>query len=148
MAKVRLHPLFEQLRGKMKGIVFRLSHNGKISAYASPDMSRVKWSTAQLAQRERMAEASAYAKAAIADPHIRAIYAQRSMEMKKNNRPYDMAVMDYFAGNNLLGDKFQWDAESWRWKLRYRRRRRRELRDRGRKTKDGRCTSASPREQQ
>jgi hypothetical protein len=122
MARVRLHPLFEEIRGRIKGLVFRLSHNGKLSAYMSPDMSRVKWSPAQVAHREHFAEATAYAKAAIADPQIRSIYVQRSMELKKNKRPYDMAMMDYFAGNNLLGDRFQWDAEIWRATQRFRRR--------------------------
>lgn len=119
MAKVRLHPLLEELRGRIEGLVFRLSHNGKISAYASPDMSRVKRSPAQIAQREHFAEASAYAKAAIADPEIRAIYERMSMERKSNKRPFEMAVSDYCEGNNLLGDKFQWDLESWRAKRRY-----------------------------
>jgi hypothetical protein len=36
MAKVRFHPLFEHLRGTIKGMVFRLSHNGKVSAYLEP----------------------------------------------------------------------------------------------------------------
>jgi hypothetical protein len=114
MAKVRLHPLFESFRGKIRGMVFRLSHNGKISAYMSPDMTSVKWSPAQVAHRERMAEASAYAKAATSDPKIRLIYEQMSLERKGNKRPYDMAVGDYMAGNNLLGDKFKWDVELWR----------------------------------
>jgi hypothetical protein len=125
MAKVRLHPLFEEFRGKIRGLVFRLSHNGKISAYMSPDMSRVKWSAAQKAHRERFAEASAYARAAIADPQIRAIYEQMSMERKNNKRPYDMAVSDYCDGNNLLGDRFRWDVEWWRATKRYRKRKRR-----------------------
>lgn len=123
MAKVRLHPFFEEFRGKIKGLVFRLSHNGKISAYMSPDMSGVKWSAAQIAHRERMAEASAYAKAAIADPQIRAVYEQISIQKKGNKRPYDMALSDYMNGNNLLGDKFEWDVEWWREMKRYRRRR-------------------------
>jgi len=37
-------------------------------------MSRVKWSAAQIVHRERMAKASAYAKIALADPQVRAIY--------------------------------------------------------------------------
>ena len=125
MAKVRLHPLFEELRGKIKGMVFRLSHNGKISAYMSPDMSGVTWSPAQIAHRERIAEASAYAKAAIADPQIRAIYVEISMQRKGNKRPYDMALGDYMNGNNLLGDKFKWDVEWWREMKQSRRRKKR-----------------------
>lgn len=75
-----------------------------------------------MAQRERMAEASAYARAATADPQIRPFYEMMSMEVKGNNRPYDMAVKHYFSGYNLLGDKFHWDSELWREKMRYRRR--------------------------
>jgi len=125
MAKVRLHPLLQELRGTIKGLVFRLSHNGKTSAYMSPDMTRVKWSAAQIAHREHMAEAIAYARAAIADPQIRAIYVQISMERKGNKRPYDMAVSDYLRGNNLLGDKFSWDVERWRKRQKYKKRKRR-----------------------
>lgn len=118
MAKVRLHSLFQDFRGTLKGIVFRLSHNGKISAYRKPDMTHIKWSAAQVAHRERMAEAYAYAKAALADPQIRAYYVQMSLEVKGNKRPSDMAVKDYCSGNNLLGDKFKWDLEWWREKRR------------------------------
>lgn len=88
MAKVRFHPLFDHLRG----MVFRLSHSGTISAYMSPDMSRVKWSSAQKEHRVRMAEASAYGVAATADPELRAHYMQVSLERNGNKRPYDMAV--------------------------------------------------------
>jgi hypothetical protein len=83
MANVSLHPLFEQLRGKIKGLVFRLSYNGKISVYMDPDMSQVKWSAAQMAQREHFAAASAYAKAALKVPELRTIYVLRSLELKK-----------------------------------------------------------------
>jgi hypothetical protein len=125
MAKVRLHPLFEELRGKLRGMVFRRSHNGKLSAYMRPDMTSVKWSPAQVAHRERFAEASAYARAAKAVPEIRAIYEQMSIDEKGNKRPYDMAVGDYMNGNNLLGDKFKWDVEHWRSMKRYRGRKKR-----------------------
>ena len=119
MAKVRFHPLFEHLRGTIKGMVFRLSHNGKISAYLSPDMSRVEWSQAQDSHRERMAEAWAYASTAYKDPVVREIYVQMALEQNKNeNRPYDMAVSDYYHNhNNLLGDRFQWDVQLYRWKM-------------------------------
>ncbi len=113
MAKVRFHPLFEHLRGRIRGMVFRLSHSGTISAYMSPDMSRVKWSSAQKEHRARVAEASAYGVAATADPELRAHYVQVSMERKGNKRPYDMAVSDYMKGINLLGDRFQWNRDLW-----------------------------------
>jgi hypothetical protein len=43
-----------------------------------------------------------YAKAAMKDPDIRPVYEQMAAEKKNNKRPFDMAVSDYFAGNNLL----------------------------------------------
>jgi hypothetical protein len=116
MAKVRLHPLFKYLRGSLKGMVFRLSHNGKTSAYMSPNMSRVEWSQDQDAHRERMAEAFTYASQATKDPEIREVYVQMALKQKKNeNRPYDMAVSDYYhTRNNLLGNRFYWSADLWR----------------------------------
>ncbi len=126
MAKAQFHPLLKWLRGAMKGIVFRVSHNGKTSAYMRPDMSRVKWSPAQVAQRERLAEASAYGTKAIRDPELRAYYVQMAVREKKNkNRPYDMAIKHYCDGNNLLGDKFSWDVEWWREMKKYRKKRKR-----------------------
>jgi hypothetical protein len=94
-------------------MVFRLSHSGTVSAYMSPDMSRVKWSPAQEEQRARMAEASAYGVAATAEPELRAHYVQVSMQRKGNERPYDMAVSDYLHGINLLGGRFHWDRDWW-----------------------------------
>jgi hypothetical protein len=120
VAKAQIHPLFEQIRGKIHGLVFRRSHNGQISAYMTPDMSRVRWSDAQKAHRERFAEASAYARAALAKPEIRAIYEQMSIVEKGNKRPYDMALKHYYNGNNLLGKDFRWDVEHWREMKRYR----------------------------
>lgn len=126
MAKVYFHPLLEHMRGTIRGMVFRLSHNGKISAYMSPDMSRVKWSTAQVAHRERMAEAFAYARQAVADPQIREIYVNMALEKKQNKRPYDMAVWDYYHNhNNLLGKRFVWNVDHWRSLQKYRKRKKR-----------------------
>jgi hypothetical protein len=125
MAKVRLHPLFKYIRGTIKGMVFRLSHNGKLSAYLSPNMSRVEWSQAQDAHRERMAEAFAYASQATRDPVLKEHYLRMALREKKNNRPYDMAVSDYFHNrNNLLGDRFYWSAAGWRAKYEERKRKR------------------------
>ena len=65
-----------------------------------PDMSKVKWSKAQKAHRQRFKRAVAYARAAMAEPKVRAVY--EKMAAKNNKRPFDMAVSDYFKGNDLL----------------------------------------------
>ncbi len=74
MAKVTLNPLIKQLSGKMGDVVFRVSSIGETIITKAPDMSQVKWSPAQKAQRERFKQAVTYAKAAMAEPNVRAVY--------------------------------------------------------------------------
>ena len=100
MAKVTLHPPFKGIRGRLGGLVFRMYPNGETIASKYPDMSKVEWSPAQEEHRARFKGAIAYAKAAIADPDVRAVYEKRAAE--KDNRPFQIAVSDYFKGNDLL----------------------------------------------
>ena len=67
-----------------------------------PDMSRVRRSAAQKAHHERFKEAVLYANLAMKDPAVRPVYEQMAAEKKNNKRPFDMAVSDYFAGNDLF----------------------------------------------
>lgn len=117
--KILLHPMFRWIRGKMGKIVYRLSHNGEVSAYPAPDMSKVTWSPAQKAQRQRLARATAYAKRAIQHPDLREFYVEMAKERKKNQRrPFDMAVQDYCQGNDMLWQKCYPDQEKpsdWSW---------------------------------
>lgn len=117
--RILLHPMFQWIRGKMGKIVYRLSHNGEISAYPSPDMSQVQWSPAQKAQRQRMARATAYARLAIQYPDLRQFYVEMAKQRKKNEgRPFDMAVSDYCQGNDLLWHKLFGSQEKpadWNW---------------------------------
>ena len=82
--------------------------------------NKVVWSQAQKAQRQNFAKASAYAKLAIRDPEIRQFYVEMAKQSKRNKRrPGDMAVLDYFQGNDLLWQKFYGDREKpadWSWK--------------------------------
>lgn len=116
MAKATLNPVLELITGKIGNLVFRRAHTGKLSVIYRPNMSRVKWSSAQKAHRERFREAVAYAKSAMKDPDIRLVYAQTAAEKKNNKRPFDMAVSDYFAGNDLFWKKLYGDrkkSEGW-----------------------------------
>jgi hypothetical protein len=117
--KILLHPMFRWIRGKMGKIVYRLSHNGNVSAYPVPDMTKIVWSPAQKAQRQKMARATAYGKLAIQYPDIRQFYVEMAKQRKKNQRrPFDMAVSDYHDGNDLLWQKFYGDREKpedWCW---------------------------------
>ena len=102
MAKAKLNPILELITGKIGNLVFRRAHTGKLSVIYRPDMSRVKWSSTQKAHRARFKAAVLYAKLAMKDPTVRSLYEQMAAEKKNNKRPFDMAVSDYFNGNNLL----------------------------------------------
>jgi hypothetical protein len=118
--KVELHPMFRWIRGKLGKIVYRLTQDGEVSMYETPDMSNVVWSQPQKTQRRNFAKASAYATLATKDPEIHQYYVEMAKKRKKNKRrPGDMAVSDYFQGNDLLWQKFYGDQEKpadWNWK--------------------------------
>jgi hypothetical protein len=103
MAKITFNPIVKNVSGKFDNLVFRRSFTGKVTMIKLADMSNVEWSPAQQAQRRRFREATDYAKAAMADPKIRAIY--EKLAKKANKRPYDLAKSDFFKGNNLLAPK-------------------------------------------
>ena len=103
MAKIILSPMFQEIRGRLGDYVFRRTHTGEVILSKVPDMSRVKWSKAQKAHRQRFKKAVVYARAAMAEPKVRVVY--EKMAAKMNKRPFDMAVSDYFKGNDLLSKK-------------------------------------------
>lgn len=116
MTKVTLNPIIELITGKIGNMVFRRAHTGKLSLIKHPDMSHVKWTPAQKAHRQRFKQAVAYARSAMKHPDIRAIYVQMAAEKKQNKRPFDMAVSDYFDGNDLVWKKLNGDRqkpENW-----------------------------------
>ena len=100
MTKVRLNPLIEEFHGTLFDVVFKRSPHGNLIVTKRPDISKVKWSKAQRAQRERFKQATEYAKAAMTEPKVRAVY--EKMAAKEHKRPYALALSDYFKGNDLL----------------------------------------------
>ena len=104
MPKVILHPTVRGLSGKMGDVVFRYNKKTrKTSISKKPDMTKVKWSKAQKANRQRFKLAIAYAKAALAEPKVRVKYERRAK--KQGKRPWDVALSDYFQGKDLLARK-------------------------------------------
>ena len=99
MAKVILKEGVQQMWGRIGDLVFRWSHTGEAQLSTVPDMSRVKWSAAQQAHRQRFKAAVAYARAAMADAQVRTRYEQAAVT--KGKRPFDLAVSDYFKGRDL-----------------------------------------------
>jgi hypothetical protein len=97
--KVELNPTVDKYRGKIGKLTYRVMY-GKQTVMKTPDMSRVKWSKAQKANRERFAEAIHYARLVMADPTARAYY--EKLGKKAGRQPFRVAVSDFCAGKNLL----------------------------------------------
>jgi len=94
MAKVKLNPVVEQVYVQMDNLVFRRTRKGGVSLIRKADMSKVKWSDAQSAHRQRFRKAIAYARSAMADPDLRTRYEKAAA--KSGRRAYEKAVSDYF----------------------------------------------------
>jgi hypothetical protein len=81
-----------EIRGAVGDMVFKKSPQGEMIVTKRPDMSKVEWSPAQKAQRQRMKEASVYAKGALGTPEVRLEYERMANE--QNKRAWDLAVAD------------------------------------------------------
>jgi hypothetical protein len=100
MAKVKLNPMIQEVRGKAGDLVFRTTANGKTSLIKRANMSHVEWSDAQKEHRQRMKAAVAYAHAAKANPAVWQQYQQEAA--KENKKPFNLAISDYFKGRIRL----------------------------------------------
>ena len=100
MPKVRFKGMVVEIQGTMYDVVFKKSPQGKTIVTKKPDMSGVKWSKAQKNNRKRMRYANDYAKAAMADPQVRAVYEARAA--KEGRIAYNVALSDYWKEKNLL----------------------------------------------
>lgn len=89
MAKTR-NALLDQTSGAVgKQLVFRV-RNGKTFVSRYPDMSKVKPSEKQLAEKDRFGDAVRYAQNIIGDPEKKAAY-----KVEKGKSVYHTAIRDY-----------------------------------------------------
>ena len=100
MAKLMLNPLYGGLSGTIGDLVFKRSRNGQTIVARRPRKTNAGPSEAQKAQQERFTQANAYAKAAMADPEVCAIYQERAA--KEGKGAFALARSDYFKGKELL----------------------------------------------
>ena len=100
MAEIEFEFPVKGIRGKIfEGMIIKRSPQGKLVVSKRPDMTRVRWSKAQKANRQRFKLAVAYAKAALADPKIRAKYEKMAKKQKK--RPWDIALSEGLEKNQM-----------------------------------------------
>ena len=100
MAKLKINPLFAGISGTLGDLVFKQTKDGQTIVSKRPRTSGAKPSEAQRLQRERFKVANAYARAALADPALRATY--EAIAEESGTSAYSTARDDYFRGNGLL----------------------------------------------
>lgn len=98
MAKVKLNPLLEQIRGQVGDLVFR-RYGDEVVISRKPDMSEVELSEAQLAQRARFSQAALYGRMVLADPQAKALYEDAA---KAKGQPvFSLMVADFLRAPNV-----------------------------------------------
>ena len=93
MAKVKLNPILEQVRGSVGDLVFKRYGDDVIIAKKA-DMSDREPSQAQLTAQERFRQAAMYGKMVMADPETKALYADAARA--KGKPVFSLTVADFF----------------------------------------------------
>ena len=118
MAEIKLNPMIRGISGKVGGIIYRTTKNGKVTASLAPARSTGDSSPAQKNQQQKMKQAQAYARAAMQHPELRVHYEQIAKRTRSHSSPRQLAVTDYLRGNDLLWQKLHGDQEKpadWSW---------------------------------
>ena len=92
MAKVKLNPVMEQVRGKIGDLVFK-RYEDRVIIARNPDRDGLIPSAVQTGQRERFRQAAAYGKSAFADPAQKALY--EAAAKVRREPAFAVAVSDY-----------------------------------------------------
>ena len=93
MAKVKLNPVVEQIRGGIGDLIFK-RYEGEVIVVRKADMTDREWSEAQLAKREQFRQAALYGKLVMADPVTKARYVEAA---KAQGQPvFSLTVADFF----------------------------------------------------
>ncbi len=93
MAKVRLNPVLEQIRGQVGDLVFK-RYGDEVVISRKPDASEVEPTAAQLAHRQRFRQATLYGKMVMADPEAKALYEQ--VAKAKGQPLFSLTVADFY----------------------------------------------------
>jgi hypothetical protein len=98
VAKVRLNPILEQLRGQVGDLVFR-RYGDQVVVARKPDVSEREWSEAQIAHRERFRQATIYGRMVMADAEARALYEEAARV--KGKPLFSLMVADFFNAPSI-----------------------------------------------
>jgi len=93
MAKVKLNPVLEQIRGQVGELVFK-HYGDEVIVGRKPDRSGVLPSDIQLEHQERFRQAVLYGRLVMADPEMKANYEKAA---KAKGKPlFSLTVADFF----------------------------------------------------
>ena len=93
MAKVKLNPVLEQMRGQIGDLVFK-HYSGDVVVGRKPDRSGVQPTDAQLQHQERFRQAVFYGQLVMADPEKKALYAEAA---QASGKPlFSLTIADFF----------------------------------------------------
>ncbi len=93
MAKVKLNPVLEQMRGQVGDLVFK--HFGdEVVVGRKPDRSGIQPTEAQLNHQERFRQAVLYGRLVMADPQKKAGYEQAART--KGKPLFSLTIADFF----------------------------------------------------
>lgn len=92
MAKVKLNPVVQQVRGRVGDLVFRRHRNQTVVGQKA-DLAGREPTPSQAAQRDRFKQATVYAKSVLADPERKVVY-QALAQLRKIG-VFALSVGDY-----------------------------------------------------
>lgn len=93
MAKVKLNPILEGIRGQVGDLVFK-RYGDEVVISRKPDTSDIEPTPAQQATRERFRQATLYGKLVMADPDSKALY--EAAAKAKGLPVFSLTVADFF----------------------------------------------------
>jgi hypothetical protein len=99
MAKVKLNPIIEQVRGQVGDLVFK-RYNDEVVIARKPELDGSNPSAAQLAARERFREAVLYGKMVMGDADTRARY--DAAAQAKGQPVFSLVVADFFHAPEII----------------------------------------------
>ena len=98
MAKVKLNPIVEQVRGQVGQLVFRQSYGQQVVGRKA-DPSDHESTPGQIAARDRFREAALYGRVALANPATKKLYADAAD--KKGKPVFSMVMADFLNAPSI-----------------------------------------------
>lgn len=95
MARAKSSPVISAIKGRIGDIVLKQYGNRTVVSKL-PDMSKIRPTKKQKAERSRFKEAVAYAQSIVRDPKKKAAYKKT---LRRGKRVYQSAIKEYLKNN-------------------------------------------------